>query len=863
MFALSYQTGKSGVEVLSSNGKDPLRPDKKLAKLTGNGSRLYDRSAKGYVFNLGSGASSCLQCPATSRQTLGLTQRFMVLQLKFSPGKQASISFEVAFLDQDGRRRRLHFSSHFRSFEPLNELSAQIPLNPTIYGENWANMILDLEDLATRAFPGCRFGSVDSILLKPHCHLRKIFTLPVFDEENPVINHTFDFIKGTIVAPNQLFRIIDHDMGRKRDKNHNREPRTPIHSEATGTTAATSTSTMSSRSSRLLSANSSHYSTTSGGRRIKSKSMNASPFKNTASRLNEKERARYGIIPTTKLCEDSDVTAEVQNDKLDKENLLVKLPSPAGRTSEDLDRVMSKSPKAAIKAAVATSKFHDVRISPSSPIIVNNLETQRETNGDNTLDVTETEINESPESSTSPGSLTSTSFVQVDTTNCTNGSSSRRSSSNENVNETVTKTESEAKFDLWKDLRKPVGDKASKWAFLTSGSLDNKSQVDTCVTPPTEPVVQSMISSDHQISHENMGVSDNLNNSANSSETGSWHEESIRHDFGDNESPRLDCSNLSMEGAEFYDDLDQDEENLTEKSFQHKELYEIPVVSLQLNVREEATNGVQAVPTLDSEWSAETYSGDHTRISWDVAPDEGHRGLVSSLERLDLMMDDLSTIPNSHTHEISDKQKGGDVSVESSVSSDGDMDRFNVYDFIAQKNDIDKDCWTNLEELEQEFETVGHAINGVLGPDEVPKVIENDTMARLLVDNIQDFSEPSTLHNGRKSWNASSATTESCKNEPSERPTTAGIVAGPMKVPLSTFDDSMNYRKAFPLRAPKVEDAQFTRLSASRMSTNTIRACLDDLQENIREEEHKFLEEFGAEEFDRAIGLDSYEVSVL
>ena len=159
-----------------------MKSAQKLARTNGRVERVYDRKSKGYCYSLLAAGSSSLMCPATTRQTLGLTQRFLVLQVRI-PQNASSFSFEVAFLDDAGRRRRLNFSSNFRSFEPSNELSAQVPLNLSLFTELWTNFIVDIGDLAERAFPGARFGSVDGMVIKPCCQLRKIFTLPAFDED--------------------------------------------------------------------------------------------------------------------------------------------------------------------------------------------------------------------------------------------------------------------------------------------------------------------------------------------------------------------------------------------------------------------------------------------------------------------------------------------------------------------------------------------------------------------------------------------------------------------------------------------------------------------------------------------------------
>lgn len=67
MFASSYQTGSSGVEVLSPGGTDPLKNFSSFGGLN----RVYHKEVKGYVFVLSGGSSSLQCCGKSSRETMG------------------------------------------------------------------------------------------------------------------------------------------------------------------------------------------------------------------------------------------------------------------------------------------------------------------------------------------------------------------------------------------------------------------------------------------------------------------------------------------------------------------------------------------------------------------------------------------------------------------------------------------------------------------------------------------------------------------------------------------------------------------------------------------------------------------------
>ena len=107
MYAGQYQTGKSGVEVLTAAGKDPG----KNWTLTSAIHKTYDATVKGFVFNIGSPSTTNMRTPPSSKDTLGLTQRYLVVQCRFETNKAAGV--EVGVLSKKGHRLRLHFSSLF------------------------------------------------------------------------------------------------------------------------------------------------------------------------------------------------------------------------------------------------------------------------------------------------------------------------------------------------------------------------------------------------------------------------------------------------------------------------------------------------------------------------------------------------------------------------------------------------------------------------------------------------------------------------------------------------------------------------------------------------------------------------------
>ncbi len=195
MFSSSHQTGTQGLEILtpSGNGKD-----QRYASFLGNVSRTYERYIRGYCYEMNrASASTQIQCPSSSRDSLGIIQPFLCLQVNCGmkcgmqvKGKDTTVgaggskvSIEVIVLSKRGQRLRLHFSSLFNKFE-CNQLHAQIPwewcnIDINCGDDRWTNVIIDLQFITSFCFTGAEYSNIISINVKPIIKLRKIFTLPV------------------------------------------------------------------------------------------------------------------------------------------------------------------------------------------------------------------------------------------------------------------------------------------------------------------------------------------------------------------------------------------------------------------------------------------------------------------------------------------------------------------------------------------------------------------------------------------------------------------------------------------------------------------------------------------------------------
>ncbi|XP_059679338.1 protein CFAP20DC isoform X2 [Gavia stellata] len=172
MFKNQYQGGPF-VEIFSAQGKNPGAK----WKIFGNPSAIwkeYDKEVKGFVFVLeGSSQINKMQLPKETRQTLGLIQQFLTLQICVPLGQD--FSTELLITDLGNIKRRLYLSTVHKELS-VTPLHAKIPLF-MIKRKIWCNMCIDLVAFTSEIFRGAVFQSLDGISISANCKLRKIFTL--------------------------------------------------------------------------------------------------------------------------------------------------------------------------------------------------------------------------------------------------------------------------------------------------------------------------------------------------------------------------------------------------------------------------------------------------------------------------------------------------------------------------------------------------------------------------------------------------------------------------------------------------------------------------------------------------------------
>ncbi|XP_053153328.1 protein CFAP20DC isoform X12 [Hemicordylus capensis] len=172
MFKNEYQGGPF-VEIFSAQGKNPGAKWKIFGSPSVIG-KEFDKEVKGFVFVLeGSSQTNKMQLPKETRQTLGLIQQFLVLQIYVPLGQD--FSTELLITDLGNIKRRLYLSTVHKELS-VTPLHAKIPLF-MIKRKIWCNLCIDLVAFTSEIFKGAVFQSLDGIIVSANCKLRKIFTL--------------------------------------------------------------------------------------------------------------------------------------------------------------------------------------------------------------------------------------------------------------------------------------------------------------------------------------------------------------------------------------------------------------------------------------------------------------------------------------------------------------------------------------------------------------------------------------------------------------------------------------------------------------------------------------------------------------
>ncbi|KAF3856242.1 hypothetical protein F7725_016965, partial [Dissostichus mawsoni] len=211
MFRNNYQGGPV-VEIFSGQGKDPVAK----WKLCGGPSFIhkeYNKEVRGFVYCLkGSSQTVKMQMPENGKMSLGLLQRFLVLQVHIEQCKDFSI--ELLITDLEHLKRRLYLSTVHKELSATH-LHAKIPLVglkrsvvsifcilDMFYSRSsfryWSTLCIDLISFTSELFKG--FLTLDGITLFATCKVRRIFTMKTVPTElsgdGNALNKTDMFLSG-------------------------------------------------------------------------------------------------------------------------------------------------------------------------------------------------------------------------------------------------------------------------------------------------------------------------------------------------------------------------------------------------------------------------------------------------------------------------------------------------------------------------------------------------------------------------------------------------------------------------------------------------------------------------------------------
>ena len=169
-FLFSLQGG-AYVELFSSQGKDPLSKLKILGPHTAV-KKEFDDALRTFIINIeGEPARTKILFPKNSKQSLHITQPYLVFQLFIPSGRPFSI--EVSLTDQNNIKQRLIFSSSNKEVI-ITALHMKMPCSIIETGV-WLNLCLDINELI--GVDDKTFSLLDSIVVAASCKLRKIFAL--------------------------------------------------------------------------------------------------------------------------------------------------------------------------------------------------------------------------------------------------------------------------------------------------------------------------------------------------------------------------------------------------------------------------------------------------------------------------------------------------------------------------------------------------------------------------------------------------------------------------------------------------------------------------------------------------------------
>eukprot|EP00466_Bigelowiella_natans_P016563 jgi/Bigna1/72353/fgenesh1_pg.19_\ len=204
MFERRFQGGAS-VEIFSPSGRYPLQgwsiSHKKHVK------KMYEKEVKGFVFECGGSAKASMKLPGNEKESLGLVQPFVALQLQLF---RLPFSFSLVLIlrGRGKTKHRIILSTNFKDIS-VTPLHVQLPMSIVKRGV-WLNLVVDLQDIMLKTFK-TEFRCLDALEIRSYCKIRRIFTMrmpPMDDtEDSDMYGWTPNYSSTTFISRTHNFPI--------------------------------------------------------------------------------------------------------------------------------------------------------------------------------------------------------------------------------------------------------------------------------------------------------------------------------------------------------------------------------------------------------------------------------------------------------------------------------------------------------------------------------------------------------------------------------------------------------------------------------------------------------------------------------
>lgn len=181
------------IEILSASGsnKDLLSSNSTII-LAGNIIKTYERSVKGYVFDMDKALNGTyIQYSCKNKLHITHNTPYLVFQMQSWQHIHDLFHMEITLIDHLSQKKRFHLSTSFTHME-CNQLHAKIPINKLFFTQHfqaneeryWINFVIDMNELMHKSFPSSQFIKLESFILRPQCKLKRIFAQSSNDNES-------------------------------------------------------------------------------------------------------------------------------------------------------------------------------------------------------------------------------------------------------------------------------------------------------------------------------------------------------------------------------------------------------------------------------------------------------------------------------------------------------------------------------------------------------------------------------------------------------------------------------------------------------------------------------------------------------